>query len=373
MDSQQLLVLNPNYFHGCHPSIPTDDAEATSSSSQSSDVNVSSSASHPFTGIAEVPLRRQALEHLLNKYVSTVLAGKKQFEAYMHHKYRRNCSVSTLRLTATSLSLFLQFYQKTEKRQLEQLTRGEIEAFVEFEQDRGLTPNTVRTRLCALYAFIRFLVEKKIVGYELLEAKIKLKLPDTLPRAIDPEDLSCLLSVISRARDRALILLLLRTGMRIGEMLSTRVADVDLREQKILIFQAEKTAVGRVVYYSDDAQAALIDWLRRRDPSKVYLFYGQRRSRLSYQAARMMFKKYLHAAGLGHRGYTLHCLRHSFATELLNAGMRLECLQVLLGHTNLEVTRRYARLSDKTRETEYFAAMSRIEKGDRNAVDQCDY
>ena len=217
------------------------------------------------------------------------------------------------------------------------------------------------------------MIEKKIVGYELLEAKIKLKLPDKLPRAIDPEDLSCLLSVISHPRDRALILLLLRTGMRIGEMLNTRVADVDLREQKILIFQAEKTAVGRVVYYSDDAQSALIDWLRRRDPLKVYLFYGQGRSRLSYQTARVMFKKYLHAAGLQHSGYTLHCLRHTFATELLNAGMRLECLQVLLGHTNLEVTRRYARLSDKTRETEYFAAMSRIEKGDRNVVDQCDY
>ena len=62
-----------------------------------------------------------------------------------------------------------------------------------------------------------------------------------------------------------------------------------------------------------------------------------------------MFKKYLKKAGLQYSGYTLHCLRHTFATDLLNAGMRLECLQLLMGHTNLEVTRRYARLSDKTR------------------------
>ncbi|MBW2631960.1 MAG: tyrosine-type recombinase/integrase, partial [Deltaproteobacteria bacterium] len=55
-----------------------------------------------------------------------------------------------------------------------------------------------------------------------------------------------------------------------------------------------------------------------------------------------------------------------FATELLNAGMRLECLQVLLGHRCIEETRRYARLTDKTREAEYFKAMSRIERG------QCD-
>jgi integrase/recombinase XerD len=52
----------------------------------------------------------------------------------------------------------------------------------------------------------------------------------------------------------------------------------------------------------------------------------------------------LNQADLAHKGYTLHCLRHTFASELLNAGMRLECLQQLLGHSSIEMTRRYARL-----------------------------
>ena len=68
-------------------------------------------------------------------------------------------------------------------------------------------------------------------------------------------------------------------------------------------------------------------------------------------------------AGLAHKGYTLHCLRHTFASELLNAGMRLECLQPLLGHSSIEMTRRYARLTDTTRKEEYFRAMAIIEKG----------
>jgi len=67
-------------------------------------------------------------------------------------------------------------------------------------------------------------------------------------------------------------------------------------------------------------------------------------------------------AGLADQGYTLHRLRHSFASELLNAGMRLECLQPLLGHTRIEMTRRYARLTDKCREEEYFRAMAIIEQ-----------
>jgi site-specific recombinase XerD len=72
---------------------------------------------------------------------------------------------------------------------------------------------------------------------------------------------------------------------------------------------------------------------------------------------------YLKKAGLDQKGYTVHCLRHTFASELLNAGMRLECLQQLLGHQDIEVTRRYARLTDTTREEEYFRAMAVIEKG----------
>jgi hypothetical protein len=82
---------------------------------------------------------------------------------------------------------------------------------------------------------------------------------------------------------------------------------------------------------------------------------------MSYTAAGTLLGKYLKKANLSHKGYSLHCLRHTCATELLNAGMRLECLQQLLGHSTVEQTRRYARLTDKTREEEYFRAMARIE------------
>jgi site-specific recombinase XerD len=128
-----------------------------------------------------------------------------------------------------------------------------------------------------------------------------------------------------------------------------------------------------VVYYSDDAQEALVAWLKERDPFKDRLFYGQGRDSLGYEAARTMFKKYLEKAALLYKGYTLHCLRHTFASELLNAGMRLECLQVLMGHTSVEVTRRYARLTDRTREEEYFKAMTIIQRGEIDGHYQLDH
>lgn len=374
MYQDQLSFLNPNYFHGCHP---LDLRSYFENDPFFENLNFA----FPINLVQEVcpasklSYRQQVLERLLANISAQDLVGKAFVEQYLRDQYRRNCRPNTLRLAATSLTQFLSFLRKLGKMHLEQMQRQDIEAFVEHEQDRGLKPNSVRTRLCAVYAFVRFLIEKKIVSYELMERKIKLKLPDPLPRAIDPQDLNLLLCVIDNTRDRALILLLLRTGMRIGELLNTKVDDVDLRQQKILIYESDKTSVGRVVYYSEDAQQALLAWLKIRDPFKDRLFYGQgkKSQSLCYEAARMMFNKYLQKAGLQYSGFTLHCLRHTFATDLLNVRMPLECLRVLLGHTNLEVTRRYARLSDKTREEEYFTAMESILKGDPDADDGCDH
>jgi integrase/recombinase XerD len=319
----------------------------------------------PVAPAAKSSVRQQVLERILDKICEQDLLGKSYVEQYLRHQYRRNCKANTLKQSATSLVQFLSFFAGKGNIVLEQLSRDDIEAFVEDLQDRGMKPTTVNTRLRGVYAFLRYIIlEYKIVSWELMERKIRLKLPDRLPRAIDAQHLQQLLAVIDTPRDRALILLLLRTGMRIGELLHCKVDEVDLAEQKILIYQSDKTSAGRAVYYSDDAQQALLAWLRTRDPLKQQLFYGRYTNPLCYEAARSIFIKYLQKAGLQHNGYTLHCLRHTFATDLLNARMPLECLRVLLGHSNLEITRRYARLSDKTREDEYFAAMQRILKGD---------
>ena len=374
MNHDQLSFLNPNYFHGCHPF----DLRSYFESDpffENLDCAFPLNLAKTVEPATKPTYRQQVLKRLLANISCHDLVGKPYVEKYLRDQYRRNCRPNTLRLTATSLTLFLSFFRQLGKTHLNQMQKQDIEAFVEHEQDRGLKPNSVRTRLCAVYAFVRFLIEKKIVGYELMERKIKLKLPDPLPRAMDSQDLTLLLSVIDNTRDRALILLLLRTGMRIGELLNTKVDDVDLGQQKILIYLSDKTAVGRAVYYSEDAQQSLLAWFKIRDSSKERLFYGKGKGSqsLCYGAARMMFIKYLHKAGLQYSGYTLHCLRHTYATDLLNARMPLECLRILLGHTNLEVTRRYARLSDKTREDEYFSAMESIVKGDRDADDECDH
>ena len=201
---------------------------------------------------------------------------------------------------------------------------------------------------------------------DVLKRKMHINVPDALPRAIDPEDITQLLAVIKKPRDRALILTLLRTGMRIGELLNTKLSDLNLKDKYIEIFEAQKNRVGRVVYLSDDACGALKKWLRLKNSQTEYLFYGHGDEPLCYETARTVFNKYLDKAGLFHKGYTLHCLRRTYASELLNAGMHLQCLQDLLGHSCIEMTHRYARLTDNTCREEYYKAMEIIERGDIN-------
>jgi integrase/recombinase XerD len=317
-------------------------------------------------GRSQGHLLQSPIEQLLNRLSRIELPAKEHFEHYLRHKWRLNHKPRTLHSSFTSVRLFLDFYAKSGKRDLQAMERTDLEAFIESEQDRGLRISTVRTRLACIIAFLHFLMEQDLIPLSLLKRRIKLKLPEVLPRAMHPADVKKLLSVIDDIRDRALILLLLRTGIRIGEALGLRLNDLDMQDRKVHLFQGEKNSMGRVVYLSDDVLLALKLWFRRRDQNKEFVFYGQGNKHLCYSAGRSRFVRYLQKAGLEQKGYTVHCLRHTFASELLNAGMRLECLQQLLGHQDIEVTRRYARLTDTTREEEYFRAMAIIEKGGIN-------
>lgn len=313
------------------------------------------------------------IDRCLKRLADSYLCGIEHVSAYLRDQNRRGCRPSTLRSSFSAIHHFLTYLKALNRPCLDAVVRDDLASFIEREQDRGLKPNTVSTRLRSLYAFLGYLVEREVVHPDLLKKKMRIKIPDTLPRAIDPQDMGKLLSVINHVRNKAMILVLLRTGMRIGELLALKLGDVNLRERRIEIFEARKTRIGRVVYISDDACRSLTKWLKKRCVDNEYVFYAQGRSTMSYESARAMFKKYLDKAGLSHKDYTLHCLRHTFASELLNAGMRLECVQQLLGHSSIEMTRRYARLTDNTRKEEYFNAMAIIEKGGINGHYRIDF
>ncbi len=317
--------------------------------------------------------RRKIIENNSFKFFSEALFGERYVKTFLMDLYRRNCRPNSIRGYGISIFLFTKFLKKNGHWQFETVTRNDIGAFIEHEQDREMAPKTVFSRVQKIMTFMRFLSDRSIIHPDIIKKRFHIKVPDSLPRAIDPDDLKKLLQSLKKPRDKAMFLLLLRTGMRIGELLSTRIPDINLKEKKINIYEAQKNRTGRVVYFGDDAAKALKKWLQIRKDEQEYLFYGQRGNPLSYEMARCTFIKHLQHAEIDDREYTIHCLRHTFASELLNAGMRLECLQLLLGHKYIEMTRIYARLTDITRRSEYFKAMALIEKGEENGHYRCDY
>jgi site-specific recombinase XerD len=314
--------------------------------------------------------QRRALNAAIDRLEASCQPGFEYVISYLYDKYRRNHTVSSLSQTGQTLRLFLSFFKALKKEDIKEIKRSDVAAYVEHEQERGLKINSVRNHLHTLYAFLQYLVDKDVLPADILQKKIRIKLPEVLPRAIPTEDLQNILQTIKNVRDRAIILLLLHTGMRIGELLRVKMADIIPSERKILLYLGEKNLHGRIVYYSSVADHALRKWLTLRKTTSEYLFYGYADQQLSYVAAWMIMKEAVKKAGLEHKGYSLHSLRHTFATNMLNAGLRLEVLQQLLGHLTIDITLQYARISNITREDAYFKAMAIIEKGDRHEHDR---
>ena len=306
--------------------------------------------------------RRRALDYYADRLDRSGLPGCNHAIEYLHDKYTHNLAPSTIKQAGWVVLSFLSFLQKNNT-DIWRLVRQDIAAYIENDQNSGLKIGAVKTKMRVIYTFIRFLVDQEIMQPAILHKKLQIKLPELLPRAIPSEDIEALLAAIDKVRDRAMILLLLRTGMRIGELLNVKVADVIMPERKILIYQGEKNYQGRVAYFSEDAESALQLWWEARNNEKEYIFCSRNRAKISYGMAWTVMSNLLAKSGLSHKVYSLHSLRHTFATDMLNAGLRLEVLQQLLGHSSIEITRRYARMSDTTRETEYFKAMAIIEQG----------
>jgi integrase/recombinase XerD len=191
----------------------------------------------------------EALLKILRQLSRVDLPGKEHVEGYLRHMARSNRRPRTMFSRWGTILIFLGLLKANGKNSLEEVTRRDVEAFIEHEQDRGIKITTIRMRLTGVQSFLRHLVEEGIVSLDVFGKRIRLQLPERLPRAMDPDDLQKLLSVIEGNRDRAMMLVLLRTGMRIGELLNTKVTDVHIKERRIEIYEAQKNRLEPSLQY----------------------------------------------------------------------------------------------------------------------------
>ena len=139
--------------------------------------------------------RYEALSRSLSKIASLGIMGKEYIEEYLRHQYRRNFQANTIRNSYIGLSNYFIFLLNKGRSEIKEITKTDLEEYVEYEQDRGLKISTVSLRLAQVKAFLRFMIDKGDISQDVFPWKLTIKKPDPLPRAIDPEDVDRLLSV----------------------------------------------------------------------------------------------------------------------------------------------------------------------------------
>ena len=195
-----------------------------------------------------------------------------------------------------------------------------------------------------------------------MHPKYFLKQDDPLPAVPDAAAVETLLAVVTQPRDRAIFLLMLRSGLRVQEVAGLRRKDCDLQRRQLTVRQA-KNRRERIAYLSADTTAVLQAYLCQR-PAAVAdepLLVGRRgrhKSKgLTVRAIQKLLERYRRPLGLTIR---CHQLRHTFATDLLTVGADLVVIQDLLGHRQVQTTQNYCRVANEKMRADYFQAMEKI-------------
>jgi integrase/recombinase XerD len=241
-----------------------------------------------------------------------------------------------------------------------QTTAQDISAFITAAQSSGLMPTTINTKLSILTSFFEYLREEsQMTQQPVLRRRHRLLTPTVLPKPMPDTDLAVFFKAIDSVRDRLIFLFMLRCGLRVSEVCALSWDAIDLHMGMVRITRG-KGQVDRIVYLSPDVEQALQVWREHHTPGR-YLFPSRRRTKahLSRFQINVLMAQYLAAAGVA-RHYSPHCLRHTFATQLLNAGVPLEVLKELMGHHSMQITLRYTQLYDATKRSQYEKAMTKI-------------
>jgi len=187
--------------------------------------------------------------------------------------------------------------------------------------------------------------------------KISIRLPKPLPRHLKDDQVTRLLEVIGDVRDRAMFMLMLRCGLRVQEVADLTVDAVDYQRRQIFVSKG-KGGKDRIVYLSEDARSALLTYLSKRSTKGKRLFLVQkgpmRGQPLSVRGIQKRMESYARKSKLN---VSCHRLRHTMATQLLNADADLATIQDLLGHGQITTTQRYCWVANLKVQRDYYKAM----------------
>jgi site-specific recombinase XerD len=245
---------------------------------------------------------------------------------------------------------------------IEEVDRHKVAEYTDHLLYRRLKPKTINCHLACIRVFYDYLYhEEGIKIANPIKKGSALRMPKPLPKHLRDEEVVVLFEAINKPRDRAMFRVMLRCGLRVEEVANLYILDLDLKRNRIFVRNG-KGGKDRIVYVSQDAYEAILNYLKVRSLSKakkLFLvekgpYFGKP---ISVRGIQKRLEYYARITGLK---VSCHHLRHTMATQLLNAEAQVVTIQDLLGHNGINTTERYCSVSNLKVMRDYFKAMEVI-------------
>jgi len=300
---------------------------------------------------------------------------KKSIDSFLSHLVvERGFSRNTLEAYRNDLYQLLEFLQERGYNADDsRWNRVDLNTLVDFVSElrevRGYQDRTTARKVASLKSFFGFLVEEGEVAKDPTEGLVSPRVGRSLPHFLSEEEVGRLLDqpahegTLEAQRDRAILELLYATGIRVTELVSLSLEDVNLEEGYIRCLG--KGSKERIVYMHPTCKETLTDYVKRARrklrprADEQALFINRRGERLTRQWVWSILKGWAQKAGIDPRRATPHVLRHSFATHMLRRGAPLRHVQELLGHASITTTQIYTHLTQEQMREEYDKAHPR--------------
>lgn len=259
---------------------------------------------------------------------------------FVKHKEAHGKATDTTKITY--VSILEDFIKSIDAHVVEDLNILVIDNFIDTLSLRGYKPKTIKNKIVVIRSFIKFLYSKNLIDIR-PEA---IEIPRTVEveaNFLDEEEQFALIKSARNLRDKALIMTILSSGLRASEILNLKEDDLYRRS---LIVSRGKGGKPRVTFIDPLTEKSIREYHHKREVDSVFVFTNSFGKPLSRQYLSRMISETALRAGIKKR-VSAHTLRHSFATNMLRKGARIEDVQPLMGHSNISTTRLYMHFTNE--------------------------
>jgi integrase/recombinase XerC len=300
------------------------------------------------------------------------------FNRYINYlDAERNASHYTVRNYTHDLLDFFSYLKSKKISSLNEVNRQVLRGYLSHLMKEGFAKVSISRKLSAIRSLYHYLLREEFVATSPVADTSSPKLDKRLPKFLTPEETVRLLeapdsSTALGQRDRALIELLYASGLRVSELVSLDLEQINLDTNEIRVWG--KGSKERVVLMGKPAATALASYLSQGRPQllgkkKSYaLFLNRDGGRLTERSIQRILGKYTRVAGIKKRVHP-HLLRHTFATHLLDGGADLRVVQELLGHASLVSTQIYTHVTQSRARKVYLSAHPLAQETDDESED----